>query len=224
MAVSPGTEIPSRSEALNTCTRCPLALSPLTRCPNVMATPFTSGSYVSVATSILMRRYHERENPFKQAAERNETVTGRRPFPWHKQANNRTRPIPEERPLAPLLCSLHPQKGKTEALSAFLFHGQRRQTHSYLKSDHSLYIKYFTNTCVLLPMIKPSSTSFFKKYNDFHHPEKCKKSFLDPLHEIFLFLKTFEDMSSITDRFHPSLPATSHEPFYPFLCARTKNR
>lgn len=31
---------------------------------------------------------------------------------------------------------------------------------------------------------------FFKKYNDFHDPEKCKKSFLDPLHEIFLFLIT----------------------------------
>ena len=76
MAVSPGTEAPSLPEALNTCTRCPRVRSPRTSRSSVRATPFTSGSYVSVATSILMRRHHGQKGLPRQAEEGNETVTG----------------------------------------------------------------------------------------------------------------------------------------------------
>lgn len=75
IAVSPGSKEPFRSEALITCTRCPRIRRPPTRRPSVRATPFISGSYVSVTTSILMYRYHERNGFLKQDAAGNETVT-----------------------------------------------------------------------------------------------------------------------------------------------------
>lgn len=159
MAVSPGTEAPSLPEALSTCTRCPRVRSPRTSRSSVRATPFTSGSYVSVATSILMRRHHGQKGLPRQAEEGNETVTGCcHPSPaGETTVPDRFRHVPPG-----FSCT---GNGTEEAASPTpcLEGAATKTAHFRKKTDESLNIRRSETTCGHPRIINPPSTKFFEK-------------------------------------------------------------
>lgn len=154
IAVSPGSKEPFRSEALITCTRCPRIRRPPTRRPSVRATPFISGSYVSVTTSILMYRYHERNGFLKQDAAGNETVTNIRLCSQPRQINSRSGAIPPRPSRFPV---------RVRIMSPLFYQDIFQNCVLLQKRNSPLNIKRSQSMRVHLRISNPQSIKFFEK-------------------------------------------------------------
>lgn len=155
IAVSPGSKEPFRSEALITCTRCPRIRRPPTRRPSVRATPFISGSYVSVTTSILMYRYHERNGFLKQDAAGNETVTNIRLCPQPRQ---------NQQPLRSNSATAFPfSRTGTYHEPSFFIRTSSKTAYYCKKRNSPLNIKRSQSMRVHLRISNPQSIKFFEK-------------------------------------------------------------